>query len=316
MTRGKSRSVASPNSLSSDRLLSWVLCLTVLGCAPPDYQVGQSTPTGGTTDSSGSRTKSDGGAQSSSAGGEGGSSAAANTGDARSDGGNGGRSYDELAYPGGLANLGRSAAGGPGNMSTPTGDAATAGATSAMSSAAGAAGRASAGGSDAGRRAAIDLAGAGSNAIAGSVATSGIIAAAGNITSGGGGTGSQHQAGAGGGAATGGTLASGGRGGSAGNAAFACASYTDLGTFPSKSSTEQAVPIGATCYRFTVSDLMSQVQGMGIYGCDTRKSAINGIDCTTGCSASLPIERAPDGFWYVEFDAGRSSSCKAQWWWY
>ena len=95
-----------------------------------------------------------------------------------------------------------------------------------------------------------------------------------------------------------------------------CKSYTDLGTLPALSNTAQYVPIAVTCYRFTVSDLMNQVRGLGMYGCDTRKGTINGIDCTSDCSSSLPMERAADGYWYVEFTAGKSSSCRAEWWWY
>jgi hypothetical protein len=53
-----------------------------------------------------------------------------------------------------------------------------------------------------------------------------------------------------------------------------------------------------------------------MYNCETRTGKINGIDCTSGCAASLPIERAADGYWYVDFSAGKSSSCKVQWWWF
>jgi hypothetical protein len=95
-----------------------------------------------------------------------------------------------------------------------------------------------------------------------------------------------------------------------------CASSTDLGSFPGKGNVSFYVPISATCYRFTVSDLMDQLQGIGMYGCDTRKLTLNGVDCTAGCTARLPMERAEDGYWYVAFSAGKSSGCKAQWWWF
>jgi hypothetical protein len=95
-----------------------------------------------------------------------------------------------------------------------------------------------------------------------------------------------------------------------------CATYIDLGTLESNGNATEDVPTAATCYRFTVSDLTSQVHGFGMFSCDTRTGTINAVDCTSGCSASLPIARAADGYWYIKFTAGSSAVCRAQWWWY
>jgi hypothetical protein len=164
-----------------------------------------------------------------------------------------------------------------------------------------------------GGRSATEISAAGELAIAGTFANIGGRAAAGSAGTSGfsqGGKAGQSGAGAAGVAARAGNSAS------AGSGNFACASYIDLGAFPNRSNTEQAVPVAATCYRFTVTDLMAQLHGVGLYECDTRQSTINGIDCTSGCSTRMPIERTADGYWYIEFAAGKSSSCKAQWWWF
>lgn len=121
----------------------------------------------------------------------------------------------------------------------------------------------------------------------------------------------------GGAAGTGGAVATGGSMGSGGATAavVACSTYVDLGTLPGSSNASQSVPTASTCYRYSVSDGVSQIHGFGMYNCDTRTASINGNDCTMGCS-TIPIARDADGYWYVKFSQGVSSTCVASWWWY
>jgi hypothetical protein len=312
----------SPNWVQIDRIACGALSFTLVGCGVPDYKLWQGGDLGGTVTTGGRAASTDGGASYSNARSSEGSLQAGTSGTIGVGGSapSGGSSPADTsgaigvggcASSGGAPFTGGSASGGGAGTDggEPTlggmgvGGALTAGTASVGSTASGGTASSS-----------VEIRGGATDAAADGGTNSAGADAGENVAMGGSGAGGIGTYA--GGTASGGKAATGGTDSTGGTTNGFCTSYTDLGSLPALSNITQYVPIAATCYRFTVSDLMNQLQGLGMYSCDTRKGTINGVDCTLGCKSSLPMERATDGYWYVAFTAGKSSSCRAQWWWY
>ena len=98
---------------------------------------------------------------------------------------------------------------------------------------------------------------------------------------------------------------------------------TDMGTLRSdnQSGSIDATGTAVRCYRFAVIQSGVIFHGIQISNCNAGTVAVNGSTvCQPGtgaqCLGVISIERAPDGYWYVLFTPGTSTTCHASWWLY